>query len=274
MKFISLLTVLATFLPGQTPTATDELNRGISVYEEGKYADAVTHFKRALELDPANLTVHLYLGTAYSIQVVPGLDSPANKENHDLATEQFKWVLGQEPSNALALAMLASMAYNQAAAGTPEERAAALDEAQSWNARRVEVNPQDPEAYYYLGVIAWSRVYQPIQAQRALLGMQPTDPGPIRDSARRRDLQRQFYATIVDGITNLNKCLALDLQNEDAMSYMNLILRKKADLDDSAEAARTDIAAANDWADKAIATKEAKIKVTTEITVLFTLTDN
>ena len=42
------------------------------------------------------------------------------------------------------------------------------------------------------------------------------------------------------------------------MSYINLLLRKKADLEDSPDAAKADIAQAEDWANKAIDTKKIK----------------
>ena len=42
------------------------------------------------------------------------------------------------------------------------------------------------------------------------------------------------------------------------MSYINLLLRKKADLEDTADAAKADIAQAEDWANKAIEMKKIK----------------
>ena len=42
------------------------------------------------------------------------------------------------------------------------------------------------------------------------------------------------------------------------MTYLNLLLRKKGDLEDNAEAAKADIAQAEDWANKSIETKKIK----------------
>jgi hypothetical protein len=42
------------------------------------------------------------------------------------------------------------------------------------------------------------------------------------------------------------------------MTYMNLLLRNKADLEDSPEAAKADIAQAEDWFNKSIDTKRIK----------------
>ena len=42
------------------------------------------------------------------------------------------------------------------------------------------------------------------------------------------------------------------------MMYINLLLRKKADLEDSPDAAKADIAQAEEWANKGIDTKKIK----------------
>ena len=57
--------------------------------------------------------------------------------------------------------------------GTPEQKTAALEEAKKWNERRIEVDPKDAEAYYYLGVINWAQAFTPIQTARVQLSMKP-----------------------------------------------------------------------------------------------------
>jgi hypothetical protein len=74
----------------------------------------------------------------------------------------------------------------------------------------------------------------------------------------RRDLQVKYQQTIADGIQALRECLDLDKENENAMSYINLLLRKKADLEDSPEVARADVAEAQDWSDRALELKKTK----------------
>jgi tetratricopeptide (TPR) repeat protein len=175
-----------------------------------------------------------------------------------MAQQEFQKILKKEPNNSLALASLASMAYNSAAAGTPEKKTAALEEAKKWNLRRVEANPKDPEAYYYLGVIDWSQAFPAIQTVRVEQKMSGNDPGPIKNPKVRQELQAKYSAMIEDGIQNLKKCLELDKENEDAMSYMNLLLRKKADLENTPDAAKADIAQAEDWSNKSVDMKRIK----------------
>jgi tetratricopeptide (TPR) repeat protein len=236
----------------------DQLNQGVQAYKNGKYADAVRHFKQAVELDPTNQNAQLYLATSYYIQWVPGAENPDNIKNHDMASQEFGDVLKKDPNNPLALAMMASMAYNSAQAGTPEQKAAALEQARSWNEKRIEANPKDAEPYYYLGVIDWAKAFPPIQTARVSLKMAPTEPGPLKDPKVRAEMKEKFSQSIDDGIGNLKKCLDIDKENEDAMSYMNLLLRKKADLEDTPEAAKADIAQAEDWFNKSIDTKKMK----------------
>src|SRR3954451_9385686 len=205
----------------------DQMNKGIQSYKGNKYADAVKHFQEAVRLDPTNSNAQKYLATSYMIQWVPGADSPDNKKNYDMARQEFDTVLKNDPKDSLALASMANMAYNSATTGTPEQKAAALEEAKKWNERRIEVDPKDSEAYYYLGVINWAQAFTPIQTARVQVGMKGTDPGPIKDKKVKAELQEKYGKSIDEGLSNLRKCLDIDKENEDAMSYLNLLLRKK-----------------------------------------------
>jgi tetratricopeptide (TPR) repeat protein len=240
----------------------DEMNKGVQAYKNNHYPDAVNHFKEAVQLDPANKNAQLYLATSYMIQWVPGADSPDNKKNFDMARKTFEDVLAKDPSNSLALASMASMAFNSASTtpGTQndDQRKAALEEAKKWNLRRIEVDPKDSEAYYYLGVINWSDAFPAIRSARSEAKMNPNDPGPIKDAKVKEDLKSKYSANIAQGIDNLQKCLAIDKENEDAMSYLNLLLREKAVLEDSPDAAKADVAQAEDWSNKSVEMKRVK----------------
>ena len=256
---IAFCTALLGFSTGCAKLQSrDQMNKGIQSYKANKYADAVKHFQEAVQLDPTNANAQKYLATSYMIQWVPGADSPDNKKNYDLARQEFDTVLKKDPSDSLALASMANMAYNSATTGTPEQKNAALEEAKKWNERRIEVDPKDSEAYYYLGVINWAQAIIPIQTARAELKMKPDDPGPIKDPKVRAALKEKYGKSIEDGIANLHKCLDIDKENEDAMSYINLLLRKKADLEDSPEAAKADMAQAEDWSNKSLDIKKMK----------------
>lgn len=236
----------------------DEMNKGVMAYKNNHYPQAVAHFTQAVSLDPSNQNAQLYLATSYMIQWVPGADSPDNKKNFDAAEAEFNKVLASDPKNSLALASLASMAYNDASSGTPEHKAAATEEAKKWNLKRIEVDPKDSEAYYYLGVIDWAQAFTPVQTERVNSKMKADDPGPIKD-VKVRDALKDKYAKIIDdGLENLKKCLELDKENDAAMSYVNLLLREKAALEETPDAAKADIAQAEDWSNKSLDMKKIK----------------
>jgi len=236
----------------------DELNKGVQAYKNQKYPAAIEHFQQAVNLDPTSKNARLYLAISYMIQWVPGADSPDNKKNYDMAVKTFDDILKEDPANELALAYMANMAYQKAATGTDEQKRVAFEEAKKWNQRRVEVNPKESEADYYLGVIDWSEAFPDIRNARADLKMKPDDPGPLKDPKVRAQLKEKYGAMVEEGLNDLKKTLQIDPKNEDAMSYMNLLLREKADLEDTLEAAKADIAEAETWANKSLEVRRWK----------------
>ncbi|HEX4770350.1 MAG TPA: hypothetical protein VH351_05935 [Bryobacteraceae bacterium] len=236
----------------------DELNHGVQAYKNQKYPAAIEHFQEAVRLDPSSKNAKLYLAISYMIQWVPGADSPDNKKNYDMAVRTFDEILKEDPGNELALAYMANMAYQKAATGSDDQKRAAFEEAKKWNQRRVEVNPKESEADYYLGVINWSEAFPDLRNARAEQKMRPDDPGPIKDAKVRAELKEKYGAMIQEGLDDLKKTLQLDPKNEDAMSYVNLLLREKANLEDTPEAAKADVAEAEDWANKSLEVRRWK----------------
>src|ERR1700751_4963489 len=129
----------------------DQMNHGVQAYKSNKYADAVKHFKEAVRLDPTNRNAQAYLPTSYFTQWVPGVDSPDNKKNYEMAKAEFQKVLDQDPKDSLALASMAALAFNsaQGAGQNIDQKMAFLQDAAKWNQRRIEVDPRNSEAYYY-----------------------------------------------------------------------------------------------------------------------------
>ena len=259
-KFLVLIILAGTLSLGSCAKlqSRDQMNQGVQAFKSNHYADAVRHFKEAVRLDPTNQNAQLYLATSYMIQWVPGADTPDNKKNYEMAQREFNRVLQSDPKNSLALAYLANMAYNSAQTGTVEQKNASWEEAKRWNERRVEVDPRDAEAYYYLGVINYWEAFTPIGTAKVNAKMKPTDPGPLPNAKDRAALKEQQGKRIEEGLNNLQKCLAVDKENEDAMSYMNLLLREKAMLEDTPEAAKADVAQAEDWSNRSLDMKKTK----------------
>jgi tetratricopeptide (TPR) repeat protein len=237
----------------------DALNHGVQAYKGAKYSEAVDDFKTAVQLDPENTMPRLYLATAYMSQYIPGAESPENMQLAKQAKEEFMKVLEKSPSDTTALASLASLSYQQAQ-GMPdlEAKLKKLDEAKEWYLKLIAADPQNKEGFYSLAVIDWVKWYAAWMKARADLGLKPEEPGPLKDKKVKADLQTQYTAVIDDGVKNLQKALDIDPNYDDAMAYMNLLIREKADLDDSADQYKADIDSADKWVQKALDTKKAK----------------
>lgn len=236
----------------------DQLNRGVQAYKSAKYAEAIDNFKTAIALDPTNPNAKLYLATAYMTQWIPGAESPENVQLATEAKKQFQEVLSNDPKDKVALASLASLAYNQSGSLQGDAKLAKLDEAREWNNKLIQADAKNKEAYYSLGVISWSKWYPVLGKARADLGMKPEDPGPIKDKKVREQLKAQYSGIIEEGIQNLQKALEVDPEYDDAMAYLNLLIRERADLADTPEEYKAQTKIADDWVQKALETKKKK----------------
>jgi tetratricopeptide (TPR) repeat protein len=191
-------------------------------------------------------------------QWIPGAESPENLAFASMAKEEFLKVLEQDPNNTTALASLASLAYNQASSLTPEKKVEKFDEASKWNKKLIEADPKNKEAYYSLGVIAWAKWYPALMGARAGLRMKPEDPGPIKDKKVKDELKEKYAAMVDDGIANLQKALDIDKEYDDAMAYMNLLVRERADLVESPDEYKKQVEIADTWVQRALDTKKLK----------------
>jgi len=252
--------------------ARDHLNKGVQAFKSARYAEAVEHFKTSVDLDPDYPVARLYLATAYMSQYIPGAESKENMEFNRMAKEEFLKVLEKNPADKTAVASMASLYYSQAQGmSNLDEKLKKLDEAKVWYQKMVEVDPQNKEAYYSLGVIAWAKWYPALMAARVKLNMKAEDPGPLKDKKLKEELKEKWGAMVDDGLGNLKKALDIDKEYDDAMAYVNLLIREKADLADSPQEYNKMVEEANGWVEKALATK--KIKAARQPTTTGIVTD-
>jgi tetratricopeptide (TPR) repeat protein len=228
--------------------ARDHLNKGVQAYKNARYPEAVEHFKISVDLDPSFATGRLYLATAYMMQYIPGADSPENNRMAKAAEDQFQEVLARDDKNTVAIASIASLKLNQKK----------FDEAAVWYKKLIAVDPNNKEAYYSLGFIAWSKWYPALMTARAKLGMKQEEDGPIKDKKVVASLKEEYTGVIEEGIKGLDKALEIDKEYDDAMAYMNLLIRERADLAANAEQYKKEVEVANGWVEKALATKKIK----------------
>ncbi|HJZ97263.1 MAG TPA: tetratricopeptide repeat protein [Candidatus Solibacter sp.] len=226
--------------------ARDQLNKGVQAFTNAQYPEAVERFKTACELDPGFAAARLYLATAYMQQYIPGAESPENNKMAQAALDNFLKVLEQEPKNSLAMASIASLKLNQKK----------WDESEQWFDKLVAVEPNNADAYYSKGFIAWSKWYPAYGKARAEAGMKQEDPGPLKDKKAKEALKEKWAPVIDNGIAALDKALQINPEYADAMAYENLLIRERADLADSKEEYEKQTKIADGWVDKALATKK------------------
>jgi tetratricopeptide (TPR) repeat protein len=228
--------------------ARDNLNQGVNAFKSGNYSEAADRFKTAIALDPTFEVARLYLATAYVQQYIPGTETPENKKFALAAMNEFNTVLKEDPKNLLATQSMASLYYGM------NDRA----NAEEWNKKVIALDPKNKEAYYTLGVLPWQEFLAPDRTARINEKMKPEDPPPLKDAKEREELKAKYWQSLTDGIEYEKKALAIDPEYNEAMAYMNLLIRYRADLDDSKEQALADQKEADNWVEKALEAQKIK----------------
>lgn len=231
--------------------ARDQLNKGVQAYKASKFEQAVSFFQRAIELDPELTVAKLYLATACVAQYVPGADSPENKRYSSCAIEQYEKVLQADKDNKNTMVLgtkgLASIYYNMSN----------FDKAKEYNQKAIALDPGDPENYYSVAVIDWNQTYVPRVKMKTEMGIKPTDP--IKDKKACQQLREQNLEKVEDGITMLQKAIELRKDYDDAMAYLNLMYRERADIQCDDPAARdADLKLADEMVAKTMEVKKMK----------------
>ena len=259
-RFLVVLAVAAslTGLGCDRLRARDQLNKGVQSYRGAQYDSAIEHFKNAVSLDPTLTVAGLYLATAYAQQCVPGVDTPDNTRNCNQAIDEFKKLLEKNPSDINSLKGIASLYFNMASgASKPEDKLKDLEQAKEYHEKVIQNDPSDPEAYYSVAVIDWTQAYKARMDAKSAAGIKNEDP--IKDKKLCTEVQGKNQQPVQEGIDDLNKALTLRKDYDDAMAYLNLLFREKADIEcGDPDARRQDLSTADDWVKKTMDTKKAK----------------
>jgi len=214
--------------------ARDLLNKGVAAFKEGQFDKAVEFFKEAKGLDPELLNARLYLATAYASEYIPGAPSDENKRHGEEAIAEYKLVLEKVPDNLSAIDGLASILYQMAGQPFDEKR---FEESKTYHQKHISLKPLDPQPYYSVGVIDWAIAYRGNTEMRAdynrtHINKQVKDIDPLPPDVRTAYTQK-YGALVDDGIASLKKATEINTEYDDAMTYLNLLYRRKADMVDS-----------------------------------------
>ena len=98
--------------------------------------------------------------------------------------------------------------------------------------------------------------------ERAKLGLKPDENLNPKNKDQKKvceELKEKNGPLIQEGIDNLQKAIQLRPAYDDAMAYLNLMYRERADVEcDDLAARQEDLKAADHWVDQTLLTKKAK----------------
>jgi len=216
--------------------ARDLLNKGVGAFKNGQYDNAIEFFKQARDLDPSLMNARLYLATAYASQYIPGAPSDANTKLGNQAIAEFKDVLNVDPNNLSAIDGLGSLFYQMAATPYDPKK---FDESKAYHQKHIELKSSDPEPYYWIGAIDWTvsqRINLELRAayNKNNIKKQVQDADPMPTSFRPEYVAKSG-AMVEEGIAALQKALQIRPDYDDAMAYLSLLYRRKADMVESAQ---------------------------------------
>ena len=224
----------------------DQLNKGVASYKAAKYPQAIEFFKQAIELEPTLVNAKLYSATAYANQYVPGSEQEENVKYATQAIATFQEVLQADPSNISSIIGIANLYFQMKQ----------MPEAKEYYQKQISLDPTNPEAYYSIGVIDWTLAYQPRMELKASMKLKPDEP--IKDAKARAELAAKNAPLVDEAMKSLNKSLELRPDYDDAMAYLNLLYRERADLSETTEQRDEDLKTADQWMEKALQVKKEK----------------
>jgi tetratricopeptide (TPR) repeat protein len=237
------------------------LNKGVTAFSAANYQTAARHFEEAAKFDPELSDARVYLAYSTMMQYQPGFDYPENVAIAEKALNGFKDVLTDDPGNSTALQSIASLYFQMKK----------MDDAKQWHQKVLDVVPDYKESHYTIGVICWTQSYEPRLQFRAEIGMQQEDPGPIRTRGRLNRSQREALTEVAgevvpfidEGLGALEKAIEIDPDYDDAMAYVNLLYRERADFAENNDDYDNLLAQADEWVQRALDTRKRKAEEST-----------
>ncbi len=242
--------------------ARDLLNKGVVAFKAGQSDAAIEDFKRASELDPNLMTARLYLATAYASLYIPGAPSAENKARGEQAIKEFQDILTTDPNNLNAIDGIGSLLFQMA--GTPPIDEKGFENSKTYHERHIQIKPDDPEPYYWIGVIDWTLAWRGngemrLDYNKNNIRKQIKDMDPLPASVR-TEYATKYGPLVEEGITDLQKAISLRPDYDDAMAYLSLLYRRKADMVESADERASLEKQADDLLDKIKEIKQKRLE--------------
>ncbi len=209
------------------------IKKGNEFLKAAQYQSALAEYEEALRLDPGETKLHKHIGIAYMGMYQPGSKHPKDLEFAQKAIDNLKQYVQAYPEDSKAREYLVSMYLNaeryddaisfyqtEFLKRNPKDSKAMqslamlyfkkgdFDNGVTWLKNRLEVEGNNPEVYYLIGVQAWDRSYN----------------FPDLDPALRAKI-------VEEGLQSLNKAVEMKPDYFEAVSYINLLYREKAKME-------------------------------------------
>ena len=236
-----------------------EIKKGNEFLKAAQYQSALAAYQEALRLDPSETKLNKHIGIAYMGLYQPGSKHPKDLEYASKAIEHLKTYVEHFPEDKKVLEYLVSMYLNtdryddainfyqtEILKRNPKDSKAMqsvamlyfkkgdFDNGVLWLKKRLEVEGNNPEIYYLIGVQAWDRSYN----------------FPDLDPALRAKI-------VDDGLASLNKALELKPDYFEAVSYINLLYREKAKMEPDPAKKQEYVDTANKYLQQALEMRRA-----------------
>jgi tetratricopeptide (TPR) repeat protein len=237
-----------------------QVREGNRLFRDGRYAEALRAYERAESLVPDLTLLWLNKGLTCHRMLVPGSQDASNQAAIACALAAFDRLRRLQPSNprgqqlyvqtlfdADRFQTLADL-YGERLRRSPGDIEAVngmvqvysrwnrVEEAIGWYQRRAELQPQDPEGQYAVGVYIWQQLFQRGGGpDKAAFDPRP-DPNKKKGSDVKTpplfglgDIMGAQRAAMADaGIRYLERATALRPKYDAAMTYLNLLYRQKS----------------------------------------------
>lgn len=210
------------------------MNEGNRLYKAQKYEEAITEYSKIVALDPSHWSANYQIAMSYMVLYHPGSAHPkdleyaeksvaafeklldlqapdsdtADKvrnyyvsllrsaEKTDKAVAYYEKLLQKEPRNTSFMAQVAEI----------HNKKGDIQNALKYYEKRAEVEPNNKEAWYTIGVVCWERSYR-----------------------MKEMISLDERSEMVDrGMKALEKAIAIDPEYTEALAYINLMYREKA----------------------------------------------
>ena len=209
------------------------MNEGNKLYKAQRYDEALVFYKKIVAIDPGNWTANYLIAMSNTALYHPGSEHAKDKEYVDEATKAFEKLMTMQAPNKdtedvvrkyyVGILMSANKTdkvrayYEGLLAKDPRNvtlmgqlaqiyaKAGDFDNSLKYYQKQAEIEPNNKEYWYTIGVLCWDRVHN------------------FRSTLSEEDNLK----TIDTGAAALEKAIALDKQYFDAFVYINLIYREK-----------------------------------------------